>query len=209
MKTLLMAAAAALALAATPALAQISQTPATDDQAVAGGTAGAATGGTLGFLIGGPIGAIVGGFAGAVLGAEATVPDQTIVYAGNNPVAPVYFDALFDVGSTVPPDITVYPVTPTPQYGYLYANNRVYIVDNSSRQIVYSPGYAIPAGAVAYVEANPTASISIDGSVSAGATLDGSVQVSTLPDYPRYGYVYINGRPALVDTGSRTVVWMR
>ena len=83
MKKILLASVAAIALIATPAYAQISKSDATDDDAIVGGTAGAAAGGMLGFFVGGPIGAIVGGFAGAVLGAEAAVPEQTIVYVGN------------------------------------------------------------------------------------------------------------------------------
>ena len=31
----------------------------------------------------------------------------------------------------------------------------------------------------------------------------------SIPDSPGYGYVYVDDRPALVDLGSRTVVWVR
>jgi hypothetical protein len=209
MKKFLLASVAAIALIATPAFAQISQSPETDDDAVIGGTAGAATGGALGFLVGGPIGAIIGGFTGAVLGAEASVPDETIVYAGNHPVAPVVIDSGLSVGSTVPESVTIYPVEPTPEYGYLYANNRVYIVENTNRQIVYSPGFVVPEGAVAFVESNPMPSVQISGAVEAGATLDGTIEVAAIPDYPAYGYIYVNDRPALVDMGSHTVIWVK
>ena len=206
-KKLLLASVAAIALATTPAVAQISQSKATDDDALIGGTAGAATGGALGFMVGGPIGAIVGGFAGAVLGAEAAVPEQTVIYAGNNPVAPVYIDGDWAVGTTVPETVTVYPVEPTPEYGYLYANNRVYIVDNATREIVYSPGFTVPQDAVAYVKANPTASVAITGGVAPGDTLAGAIDIAIIPDYPHYGYAYLNGQPVLVELNSRTVIW--
>lgn len=209
MKKLLTSSLAVIALAAGPAFAQISESPQTDDDALLGGSAGAAAGGTVGFVLGGPIGAIVGGFTGAVLGAEAAVPEQTIVYAGNNPVEPVYLDTQLEVGAAVPETVTVYEVEPTPEYGYFYANNRVYIVDNNSREIVYSPGFTIPQDAVSYVEANPTTSVEISGDLAPGAQIDGTVEISTVPDYPRYGYVYVDDRPALVDRDTRTIVWIR
>ena len=208
MKKILLTSVALIALAATPAFAQISKSPATDDEAVVGGTAGAATGGALGFLIGGPVGAIIGGFAGAVLGAEAAVPNETIIYAGAHPVTPVYIDGGVSIGATLPADVTVYPVEPTPDYGYVYANNRVFIVDGN-RQVVYSPGYTVPEGAVAYVEANPIAPITVSGAVAAGTTLDATIPFAPIPDYPHYGYVYVNGQPVLVDMATHTVVWIR
>lgn len=190
---------------AVPALAQSND----DASAAVGATAGGATGGTIGFLLGGPVGAIVGGFAGAVLGSEAAVPDRSIRYAGENPVDVVYYDGDISVGSQLPGDVTIYPIGGDDQYGYVYINSRVYIVDLTTRDIVQSPGYVVPNDTVSYVEANPTASIRIDGDVGAGFELSGDVQLSEIPDNRNYRYVYINDRPALVDANSRTVIWVR
>ncbi|RYH05828.1 MAG: DUF1236 domain-containing protein [Alphaproteobacteria bacterium] len=191
--------------AAAPALAQSSQT----GDAVAGATVGGATGGTIGFLLGGPVGAIVGGWAGAVIGGEAAVSDASIRYAGENPVDVVYLDSDLTVGAKVGDDVTIHPIEGDDQYGYIYANNRVYIIDLESHAVVQSPGYLIPNEAVSYVEANPTASISIDGDLGPGFTLDADVALNDIPDNRTYQYVYINDRPALVDSSTRTVVWVR
>lgn len=191
--------------AASPVLAQSND----DAQAAVGATAGGATGGTIGFLLGGPIGAIVGGFAGAVIGGEAAVSEDSIRYAGENPVDVVYLDGDLSVGSQLDGEIEVYPIEGDEQYGYVYANSRVYIVDLGDRTVVQSPGYIVPNDAVSYVEANPTASISIDGDVAAGFQIDADVQLSDVPDRRNYKYVYINDRPALVDAQTRTVIWVR
>jgi hypothetical protein len=191
--------------AAMPAYAQTSN----DSDAVAGATVGGATGGTIGFFLGGPIGAIVGGWAGAVIGGEAAVSEASIRYAGENPVDVVYLNADLSVGAAFGDDVKVYPIEGDEQYGYIYANNRVYIVDLESRTIVQSPGFLISNDAVAYVEANPTTSITVDGDLAAGFQLGADVELAEVPDHSSYRYVYLNGRPALVDSSSRTVVWIR
>lgn len=206
MRKLLMLGVAVISLgAAAPAIAQSND----DAEATVGATAGGAAGGTLGFLIGGPIGAIVGGFAGAVIGGEAAVSPEVIAYAGENPVEPVYLDADITVGSQVGGDITVYPIEGDDQFGYFYANNRVFIVDMDTMTVVQSPGFVIPQDVVAYVEANPSASVEFEGDLAAGVTLDSNIQIAAVPDYPDYGYVYVQDRPALVDLDSRTIVWVR
>ena len=96
-----------------------------------------------------------------------------------------------------------------PTYGYIYTNNRVYIVDNASRQVVMSPGYAVPQSTVTYIEANPAPPVVIDGDVVAGYQLDPGVQLTPVPDNSSYSYVYINDRPALIDNSTNTVVWIK
>lgn len=206
MRKLLMLSVAILSLgAAAPAMAQDNQ----DAEAAAGATAGGAAGGTIGFLLGGPLGAIFGGFAGAVIGGEAAVSPDVILYAGENPVPPVYLDTEIDVGFQVGSEITVHPIEGNDQFGYFYANNRVYIVDMETMTVVQSPGFLIPEDAVAFVEANPTTSVEFEGELAAGVTLEGDIEVAAIPDFPDYGYIYIQDRPALVDLDSRTVVWVR
>jgi hypothetical protein len=203
-KLLLVGVALASLGAAMPAFAQSS-----DGKAVVGATAGGATGGTIGFLLGGPVGAIVGGWAGAVIGGEAAVSDASIRFAGEHPVEVVTLDTDLTVGTVVDADVTIHPIEGDEKFGYIYANNRVYIVDLASREIVQSPGFLIPNETVAFVEANPTASISVDGDIAPGFELDADVALADIPDNRTYKYVYINDRPVLVDASSRTVVWVR
>jgi len=201
MRKLLLAGVAVLALgAAAPAIAQDS------NAAGAGAAAGATAGGTLGFIFGGPIGAIIGGFSGAVIGSG--VADATITYAGTHPVDVVYVADNLDVGYKVTGSLKVYPVEGDSAHGYFYANNRVWIVDMGTGEIVASPGFVVPEKAVAFVKANPTASITFTGDLTAGVKLGSDVKLTAVPDVTGYGYVYIGDRPALVDTSSHIVVWV-
>ena len=134
---------------------------------------------------------------------------SSIRFAGENPVDVVYLDSDLAVGAAFADDVEIHPIEGDDQYGYIYANNRVYIVDLESRAVVQSPGYLISQDAVAYAEANPTTSITIDGDIVAGLQLEGDVVLAEIPDQGSYRYVYINDRPALVDFDSRTVVWIR
>ena len=62
--------------------------------------------------------------------------------------------------------------------------------------------------AVAFVEANPTASVTFDGELVAGTQLDGNIELSLIPDQRTYKYVYVDERPVLVDANTRTIVWV-
>ncbi len=202
MRKLLLAGAALLTLStALPAFAQ-------DDDAAAGAGAavGATTGGTIGFLLGGPVGAVIGGFSGAVIGGG--VSDAAVSYAGNHPVEQVYVDTDLDVGVKVADDVTLYPIEGEDDLSYFYANGRVWIVSTSSGEIVASPGFVVPETAVAYVKANPTESVSIDADVEPGFVVDADVDIVDIPDARGYAYFYVDDRPALVDTSSRTVIWI-
>lgn len=211
MKKILMASAAALSLAvAVPALAQdkvVGVESNTEAGAVIGATGGGATGAVVGGLLGGPIGAVIGGFAGATIGAEAGIETASVDYVVANPVEPIYIDGSVDIGYVVPAEVTVYPIQTDPAHGYIYANDRVWIVDMNSRALVYSPGYLVPQTAADFAVANPVASFEAQGDVVVGYVLPDGTEVSTIPD-SRYGYVYLNDRPALVDANTRTVVWI-
>ncbi|OJX48082.1 DUF1236 domain-containing protein [Devosia sp. 66-22] len=202
MRKLLLAGTALLTLTmALPAYAQDS-----DAAAGAGAAVGATTGGTIGFLLGGPVGAIIGGFSGAVIG--GTVSEAAVTYAGNHPVEQVYLDTDLDVGVKVSSDVTLYPIEGEDDLSYFYANGRVWIVTTSSGEIVASPGFVVPETAVAYVKANPTASVTIEGDVAPGFVVAGDVDVVDVPEARGYAYLYVNDRPALVDARSRTVIWI-
>ncbi|MCU0789499.1 MAG: DUF1236 domain-containing protein [Nitratireductor sp.] len=58
-----------------------------------------------------------------------------------------------------------------------------------------------------YVVDNRVDPVYLDGEVVVGAGLPESVQLRTIPDY-EYDYVYVNGVPALVDPGSRRIVYV-
>jgi hypothetical protein len=198
MRKLILAGAAILSLStALPVYAQ---------DAAAGAGVGAVTGGTLGFIFGGPIGAVIGGFSGAVIG--GTVSEAAITYAGNHPVEQVYLDTDLDVGVKVSGDVTLYPIDGEDDLSYFYANGRVWIVTTSTGEIVASPGFVIPETAVAYVKANPTASVTISGDVSPGFVVDADVDVVDIPDARGYAYFYVDDRPAVLDARSRTVIWI-
>ncbi len=211
MKKLLLASMAALSLAAAlPAVAQdrvVGVQPDADAGAVIGATGGGTTGAVVGGLLGGPIGAVIGGFAGATIGAEAGIATSSIDYVAAHPVEPIYFDGNADIGFVVPADVTVYPIEGDPAYGYVYANDRVWIVDLESRALVQSPGYLVPQTAADFAVANPVTSVEVEGDAVVGYVLPDGTEIATIPD-SRYGYVYLGDRPALVDSTNRTVVWI-
>ncbi|KKB08347.1 hypothetical protein VE26_15115 [Devosia chinhatensis] len=150
----------------------------------------------------------MGGFAGAVIGAEAGIETSTIDYVSANPVEPIYIDGALEVGYAVPSGVTVYP-SDNPAYGYIYANGRVWIVDMAASTLVYSPGYVVNQSAVDYATANPIGEINAQGDVVVGYVVPEDAQITPVPEDPYYGYVYINGRPAVVDTSTRAVVWFQ
>jgi hypothetical protein len=211
MKKLLLASLATISLAAAlPAMAQdkvVGVESNAESGAVIGATGGGATGAVVGGLLGGPIGAIIGGFAGATIGAEAGIASSSIDYVANNPVQTIYIDATPDVGYVLPADVTIYPIEGDAAYGYVYANDRVWIVDLQTRALVQSPGYLVSQSAADFAIANPVAPIEAQGDVVVGYVLPDGTEISTIPD-SRYGYVYFGDRPALVDATSRTVIWV-
>jgi hypothetical protein len=187
---------------AMPAMSQ-------DSNTAAGATVGAATGGTIGFFLGGPIGAIFGGFAGATLGASAAVDEASIRFAGEHPVDPVLLEGDLEIGATLDADVEIHPIEGDDQFGYIYADNRVWIVDLETRAIVQSPGFIVPERVIAFVEENELDPVEFEGELEAGVVLDADIELAEIPDSEFFGYVYVDGRPALVDLGTRTVIWVR
>ena len=203
MKKLLLASVAALSLAAAvPAFAQDA-----DAGAVVGATGGGATGAVIGGIIGGPIGAVVGGFSGATIGAEAGVAASSVDYAMAQPVEAIYFDGTADVGLVVPAEVTIYPIEGDDQFGYIYANDRVWIVDLETRTLVQSPGYLVPQASADFAVNNPIGSVNLDGDIVVGYVVPADVELTQVPD-SSYSYIYIGDRPALVDSSTRAVVWL-
>ena len=205
MKKLLLASMAVLTLAAaTPAFAQDTKA---EQGAAVGATGGGAAGAAVGFVVGGPIGAVIGGFAGATLGAGAGVAATSVDYVMAKPVEPIYFDSAVDVGVVVPAEVTIYPIEGDDQYGYIYANDRVWIVELESHTLVQSPGYLVPQTSADFVLSNPVAPVEVQGDVVVGYVVPAEVELTPVPD-SSYSYIYIGERPALVDNSTRAVVWL-
>ncbi|TCD16117.1 DUF1236 domain-containing protein [Oricola cellulosilytica] len=177
-----------------------------DGEKLVGGTAGAGVGAVAGAAIGGPVGAVIGGFAGAIIGAEAAVPDTVVEYVVANPVEPVVLDAEVREGVIIPETVQIQQVPDNPEYGYVYVDGRPVIVKYDARKVVYSPGYVVPDTVVTYVQKNPIDAVNVD--VTLGATLPTDIEIIPVPDTPAYGYVYTDGGPVLVQSKTRTVVWV-
>lgn len=58
-----------------------------------------------------------------------------------------------------------------------------------------------------YVHQHRVAPVTMEGDIVVGSTLPNSVAVHRIPDY-EYEYVYVNGRPMLVEPGSRRIVYI-
>lgn len=58
-----------------------------------------------------------------------------------------------------------------------------------------------------YVQSQQVDPVYLDGEVVVGGTLPDTVELREVPDY-EYRYVYINGQRALVDPGSRQIVYV-
>ncbi|TIT05588.1 MAG: DUF1236 domain-containing protein, partial [Mesorhizobium sp.] len=63
-----------------------------------------------------------------------------------------------------------------------------------------------PAEVRTYIETNRVDPVYLEGEVVTGATLPDTVELREIPDYD-YRYVYVNGQPALVDPGTRRIMY--
>ncbi|CAH2406804.1 DUF1236 domain-containing protein [Mesorhizobium escarrei] len=64
-----------------------------------------------------------------------------------------------------------------------------------------------PAEVRTYIETNRLDPVYLEGEVVTGATLPDTVELREIPDYD-YRYVYVNGQPALVDPGTRRIMYV-
>lgn len=64
-----------------------------------------------------------------------------------------------------------------------------------------------PAEVRSYIETNRVDPVYLEGEVVTGATLPDTVELREIPDYD-YRYVYVNGQPALVDPGTRRIMYV-
>lgn len=64
-----------------------------------------------------------------------------------------------------------------------------------------------PAEIRTYVRTHRLDPVYLEGEVVTGATLPDTVELREIPDYD-YRYVYVNGQPALVDPGTRRIMYV-
>lgn len=142
------------------------------------------------------------------------VPQSARDYVIANPADPVVIEGELSQGYVVPEDVVVRPIPESPGYGYIYVEGRPVIVSMDNRQVVYlsdgaQSGGDVPDEVVTYVEQNPTDPVVFEGDVRTGTMVPADVPLVAVPDQPRYSYIYVDDRPALVETNTRRVVWVR
>ncbi|OHV90170.1 DUF1236 domain-containing protein [Mesorhizobium sp. ORS 3428] len=64
-----------------------------------------------------------------------------------------------------------------------------------------------PAEVGTYIATHRVEPVYLEGEVVTGAVLPDTVELSEIPDY-NYRYVYVNNQPALVDPGTRRIVYV-
>ncbi|BDA82548.1 hypothetical protein Sa4125_00900 [Aureimonas sp. SA4125] len=67
------------------------------------------------------------------------IPDELIGYVRDNPVDPLVLEGDIAVGYEVPVDARLQPVDGYKGYSYFYHNGQPYVVDQTSRRVVYYP----------------------------------------------------------------------
>ena len=66
---------------------------------------------------------------------------------------------------------------------------------------------APPAEVRTYITTHRRDPVYLEGEVVSGAVLPDTVELGDIPDYD-YRYVYVNGQPALIDPGTRRIVYV-
>lgn len=156
------------------------------------------------------------GFAFAQDAVIVEVPQSARDYVIANPSDPVVIDDELSQGYVVPEDVVVRPIPESPGYGYIYVDGRPVIVSMDNRQVVYlsdtsgpSAGGEFPDEVLTYVEKHPSDPVVIEGELSTGTMVPADIPLVAVPDQPRYSYIYVDDRPALVETDTRRIVWVR
>lgn len=154
------------------------------------------------------------GFALAQDRVLVEVPQAARDYVIANPSDPVVIEDDISDGYVLPDAIAVHPIPDNPDFGYIYVNGEPVIVSMRNRQVVYyaegpDAGPLVPNEVVTYIETNPVDPVVIEGEVAEGMVLPEDVPLVAVPDQPTYSYVYVDDRPALIDTQTRRVVWVK
>jgi hypothetical protein len=64
----------------------------------------------------------------------------------------------------------------------------------------------VPGEVRTYVLEQKTPSVTFEGDLAVGTALPETVEIHTIPDQPKYGYVIVNDKRVLVNPKTRTVV---
>ena len=139
------------------------------------------------------------------------VPQSARDYVIANPADPVVIEGDLSQGYVVPEGVVVRPIPESPGYGYIYVDGRPVIVSMENREVVYLSfdSGEVPDDVVRYIETNPTDPVVFDGDITTGTVIPDDVPLVAVPDQPRYSYVYVQDRPALVERNTRRVIWVR
>lgn len=139
-----------------------------------------------------------------------TVQDYVIAH----PADPVIIDDDIGEGYILPEAVTVIPIPDDPDFGYIYVDGKPVIVSMQNRRVVYysegpDAGPLIPDDVVTYIETNPSPPVIYEDELVEGAILPDDIPLEIIPDEPTYSYIYVDGRPALVESGTRRILWVR
>ncbi|NKB80109.1 DUF1236 domain-containing protein [Ochrobactrum daejeonense] len=142
------------------------------------------------------------------------VPQAARDYVIANPSDPVVIEGEISDGYVIPDVVAIHPIPDNPDFGYIYVDGEPVIVSMRNREVVYyvdepNAGPPVPDEVVTYIEANPVDPVVIDGPLAEGMVIPEDVPLVVVPDQPTYSYVYVEDRPALIETGTRRVVWLK
>ncbi|MBV2143575.1 DUF1236 domain-containing protein [Falsochrobactrum sp. TDYN1] len=142
------------------------------------------------------------------------VPSRVQEYVLTHPADPVVIEDEIGQGYILPEAVIVNPIPDDPDFGYIYVDGKPVIVSMQNRTVVYyteapSAGPVIPDDVVTYIEDNPLPPVVYEGDLAEGTIIPSDIPLEIVPDQPTYSYIYVNGRPALVETDTRRIVWVR
>lgn len=155
-------------------------------------------------------------FSGTVFAQDVVVkvPQTVQEYVITHPADPVIIKENITVGYVLPQTVQVHPIPDDPSFGYIYVDGDPVIVSMDNRQVVYyaeepNSGPLIPTGIVTYIESNPLPPVVYEGEIVEGTVIPDTLPLKVIPDQPSYSYIYINERPALVETNTRRILWVK
>ena len=157
--------------------------------------------------------------AGPVI-AVVPAPESVRRYIVDNPRPPVVIEGRLSQGSVVPMDVELVPVPENPEYVYFYdGDNRPVVVRAQDRQVVYVDEDGIPVEPqativqdmpdelIGYVRDNPVDPVMIEGDIDIGYEVPDSATLQPVAGHDGYSYFYHDGRPYVVKTAERRVVY--
>ena len=138
MKTILLAGAACLSLAAvtTTAWAQTETQTTVVKEKKSGVEGGAAAGAIGGAMVAGPVGAVVGAVGGAVVGAAVSPPSEVRTYVTTQKTAPITYSNEIVVGHPITGEVTWLDVPSYPKYRWAYLNGERVVIDTTTNNVV-------------------------------------------------------------------------